>query len=244
MTETTVDRARLEAESARLRDAYARRAEDGRYSCFNDTHLLAVQERERVTLALLKRHGYRSLGDCRVLEVGCGYGTWLRDLIKWGAQPQHIVGVDVLADRIDEARRLCPEGVQVRYGNAASLEVPPGSFDLVLQSMLLTSVLDPEVRRGVARAMLRAMRPNGLILWYDYHVSNPRNPDVRGVSRREIKELFPDCGMELRRVTLAAPVARAILPRSRTLYGLLRSIPLLRSHYLGVIWRNDSRQRG
>lgn len=231
-----MDTASLEAEDARIRSAYARRTDDdGRYSWFNDAHMLAVQERERHTLALLRRHGYRSLEEARVLEVGCGRGFWLREFIKWGARPEHVTGLELLPDRAKEAERLCPAGVTIACGNAAAATLPKASFDIVLQSMLLTSVLDADVRRAVAQTMLDALRPQGLILWYDYHVNNPRNPDVRGVSRREIRALFPGCTMELRRVTLAAPLARAVLPTSRALYRLLCLVPLLRTHYLGVI---------
>jgi hypothetical protein len=79
-----------------------------------------------------------------------------------------------------------------------------------------------------------AVRPDGLILWYDYHVSNPRNRDVRGVSRAEIRALFPGCRIELRRVTLAAPIAR-VVARSPVAHALLHAVPFLRTHYLGVI---------
>jgi SAM-dependent methyltransferase len=230
-----VDTPGLETEAARLRAAYGRRVEDQRYSWFNETHLLAVQERERHTLDLLRRHGCASLADRRVLEVGCGSGTWLRELIKWGAQPANITGVELLPDRVAEAERLCPPGVTVIRANAGAMTLPQASFDIVLQSMLLTSVLDPQVRRSVAQAMLDALRPGGLILWYDYHVNNPSNPDVRGVTRREIRALFPDCRITLRRVTLAAPLARFVLPRSRAVYAALHAIPLLRTHYMGVI---------
>jgi hypothetical protein len=28
--------------------------------------------------------------------------------------------------------------------------------------------------------MLRILKPEGMVLWYDYHMNNPGNPDVRG----------------------------------------------------------------
>jgi hypothetical protein len=45
------------SEEARIREAYARREEAGRYSWFSAGHLFIVQERERRLLALLKRYG-------------------------------------------------------------------------------------------------------------------------------------------------------------------------------------------
>jgi hypothetical protein len=101
--------------------------------------------------------------------------------------------------------------------------------------MLFTSVLDGDLRRTIAREMVRVLRPGGLILWYDYHVNNPRNRDVRGVPRQEIKQLFADCDLELERLTLAAPLARWLASRSHIGMGIARAIPWLTTHYLGVI---------
>ena len=36
------------------------------------------------------------------------------------------------------------------------------------------------MKQAVAEEMLRVLKPQGLILWYDYHVNNPWNKDVRG----------------------------------------------------------------
>src|SRR2546422_3042072 len=69
----------------------------------------------------------------------------------------------------------------------------------------------------------------------DLRIDNPRNLDVRGITRREIAALFPSCRIELRRVTLAPPVARWVAARSRTAAFLLAGIPLLRTHYLGAL---------
>ena len=194
-----------------------------------------MQEVERGMLAALNEHPSTPLADAQVLEIGCGTGVWLRELIKWGARPQHVCGVDLITDRITEARRVCPTGVTLQCANAAALEFEDSSFDVVMQSMLFSSVLSVEMRQRIAREMLRVVRPTGLILWYDYHVNNRRNADVRRVTHAEIRQLFGSCSIHLRRLTLAAPLARLVAPRSTALYRALNSIPILRTHYLGVI---------
>jgi len=228
------ERAR-EVEEARIREAYARRQEDGRYSWFNEGHLFIVQSRERRVLALLKRLGCVPLDKRRVLEIGCGTGYWLREFIKWGARPENIVGVELLPSRVAEVKRLCPGTVNITCGNAAKLEFGADTFDLVLQSMVFTSILDQEMRHQVATEMLRVVKQDGLILWYDYHVKSPSNPDVRAVRKREIYHLFAGCRIELERITLAPPVARLIAPYSWLASYLLERIPWLCTHYLGVI---------
>jgi SAM-dependent methyltransferase len=225
----------LEIEEARIRAAYAARTIDERYSCFNNAHLLSLQQRERVLLAALKRHGIRSLASTSVLEIGCGNGHWLREFIKWGARPEHLTGIDLMADRVAEARHLSPPDVKTTVGSAIRLNESAGSVDIVLQSMVFTSILESSVRMQVAQEMLRVLKPDGLIIWYDYHVNSPGNREVRGVSRREIRRLFPSCRIELRRVTLVAPFARQIAPRFPSLSVLCGAIPWLCTHYLGII---------
>jgi SAM-dependent methyltransferase len=223
-------------EEARFQAAWAKRPEhDARYAWSNAGHVLLIQERERAVVQVLARQGYLPLAEQTVLEVGCGTGDWLREFIRWGARPEHLTGIDLLPERIAEARRLCPPSVRLECASATALPFERAAFDLVLQATVLSSVLDTEVRHAIAREMRRVVKPGGLILWYDFHMDNPRNRDVRGIRRHEIAALFPDCRLELRRVTLAPPMARWLAPRAPLLVRLLGAIPLLRTHDLGAL---------
>jgi SAM-dependent methyltransferase len=228
------------AEEARIRAAYARRQSGSRYSWFSPGHLFMMQERERRLLALLSRHGFASLDTKKILEIGCGTGYWLREFIKWGARPENVIGMDLLPDRVAEAKRLSPEALSVQCGSAASLPFPDATFDLVLQATVFTSILDSGMKQQIAFEMLRVLKGDGLILWYDYHADNPWNPDVRGVKKREIYRLFPGCRIELQRITLAPPLSRLLAPYSWLLCCLLERIRLLCTHYLGVIQKGGS----
>ena len=66
----------------------------------------------------------------------------------------------------------------------------------------------------MAQEMLRVVKRTGLIIWYDFHVDNPWNPNVRGVRKAEITRLFPSCSIALERVSLALPLAKMVAPRS------------------------------
>ena len=229
-------------EEARIRTVYAKRKRnDVRYSWFSPGHLFFIQERERRLLTLLRRHGFTFLDTYKILEIGCGTGYWLRECIKWGARPENIVGVDLLSDRVAEAKKLCPEAVQVQCGSAAELVFPSNTFDLVLQSTVFTSVLDASMKQQMASEMLRVVKSDGLILWYDYHVNNPWNSDVRGVKRQEIQQLFPGCLIKLQRTTLAPPLVRLLAPYSWLACYLLGQIPWLCTHYLGVIQKEPTK---
>src|SRR5215211_4972976 len=102
------------AEEARIRDAYARRhALRARESFFHPGHLYLLQDRERQVLQLLRSLHLTELSGTRILDVGCGTGQWLCQFTKWGARPEHLVGIDLLPDRVAEARRLCPPAVRI-----------------------------------------------------------------------------------------------------------------------------------
>jgi SAM-dependent methyltransferase len=226
------------AEEQRIRESYARRLPgDSRYSWFSPGHVFMVQERQRRVLDLLKRSGVDSLVNKQILEIGCGRGDWLRDLIQWGAQPENLRGVELLSDRVDDARRLCPSEVQVIRGSAGKLDFPADTFDLVLQSTVFTSIRDHGLKRQVAAEMMRVVRPGGLILWYDFRVDNPRNPDVSGIGKKEILALFPGFQIELFSITPAPPLVRILAPWSWLGCYFLGKLPWLRTHYIGAIRR-------
>ena len=83
--------------------------------------------------------------------------------------------------------------------------------------------------------MLRVVKPHGLILWYDFHMNNPKNPDVRGVKEPEIRQLFANCHIQLRLITLAPPLLRNLAPYSWLACAFLERIKIFNTHYLGTI---------
>jgi hypothetical protein len=107
----------------------------------------------------------------------------------------------------------------------------------VTQFTVFTSILDPALKRAIAREMLRVLRPGGAILWFDFRISNPRNSQVKGVPAAEIRSLFAECRIDLVPVLLAPPLARLVAGWSLPLAEVLNAVPLLRTHYAGLIRR-------
>jgi len=235
---------RLKSERRRIAEAYQRRSSRDSgdiYSYFNPGNLFIVQQRERLVLRLLSREGFRDLSETTILEVGCGTGNWLRSFVQWGAKPERVHGIELLEPRVKQCRALCPADMDIRHGDAAALPWPDEHFDLVLQATVFSSILDAGVKQRLAAEMLRVVKPQGMILWYDLRTDNPRNPDVRGIGRREIRRLFPHCRIELRRLTLLPPLTRLLAPYSWLSCHLLSWIPLLCTHYLGAIRKQAAR---
>jgi ubiquinone/menaquinone biosynthesis C-methylase UbiE len=203
------------------------------YSYFYPPYLFEMQGLERQILRLMKANAEPCLEDQTILEVGCGSGGVLKQFSRWGACPRQIHGVDLLLDRLVEAREaLSGEGIV--NANGEWLPYPSGAFDLVMQFTAFSSILDDEVKRQVAGEMLRVVKPSGFILWYDFWL-NPTNKQTRGIRPTEIRALFPGCRYEFKKITLAPPIARRLVPLSWNIAQVLESLKLFNTHYLVLI---------
>ena len=228
-TETSRDEA--QAVAAR----YARRALTDRYGILNRDVWQTLQERQRAMLRLFERLHWNELSSRRVLEVGCGSGGNLLELLRLGFAPRNLAGIELLPDRFAQAMQTLPAGVVLMQGDASLIKLPDESEDIVMQSTVFSSLLDAPFQWRLAQAMWRWVRPGGGVLWYDFTVDNPRNPDVRGVPLARIRELFPQGRLSYRRITLAPPVARAACRMHPVLYPVLNALPWLRTHVLAWI---------
>ncbi len=227
----------FQLELARIRAAYERRRREVPPNLYSDTNphgAVYQRELEQRILELVSLKIAGTLATQSILDVGCGEGRWLRRFIQWGASPENVAGIDLLPERVVVARDACLPAVRVLCGSADQTSFVDGGFDIVLCMNVLSSILSGDLRAAIATEMLRVLRPGGFVLWYDFFVNNPANPDVRGVRRLEIAGLFPGCDIELGRITVAAPLGRAIARVPYT-YAALAKCRIFCTHYLGWI---------
>lgn len=217
---------------------YAKRAarvHSATYSMANPSVLLGVQERQRAVLSFLSRHEPKPFGEIQVLEVGCGNGGNLLELLRFGFSASNLVGNELLHERYATARLNLPQAIQLLEGDALKLPFKGESFDIVYQSTVFSSLLDMNFQSELAQKMWGWVRPGGAVLWYDFTYDNPNNPDVRGVTLARIRQLFPDGIIHAKRVTLAPPISRIVCKVNPVFYTLLNALPLLRTHLLCYI---------
>jgi len=212
---------------------YARRpSSDGRYSFLRPEVYLGVQERQRAMLHMFNQQGMTDLAAPRLLEVGCGTGGNLLELLRMGFTPQHLSGIELLPDRYRQARHALPLALELLEGDALQAPIAAGSQDIVLVSTVFSSLLDEPFQQKLAITLWQWVKPGGAVLWYDFTFNNPNNPDVRGVPLQRVQALFPQATISARRVTLAPPLARRVASIHPMLYTLFNSIPWLRTHIL------------
>ena len=192
--------------------------------------------RDEALLALLRRHGVASLGGRRVLELGCGEGSFVRSLLSYGAEPDLLEGVDLRPGRAAAARRLVP-GARLTAADGAALPYRNGVFDLVFAFTFFSSMVDPAPRRRAAAEALRVLRGGGLLIVYDFWI-NPLNQRVRPLGAAELRAVFAPQRVEVERVTLAPPIVRALGGRPALCRSLER-LPLLRTHLLAAVTKES-----
>ncbi len=179
------------------------------------------------------------LGERRLLDAGCANGKWLEICCRrWGARRIYCFGNDQREDRWRDWRQTDP-GTEITFvpKPAHELDFAPQSFDIVHQSMMLSSIADPETRRRTAEVLWRLLRPNGILISYDFWL-NPLNPNTVGICWAELQRLFPH-GHKVytRSLTLAPPVGRKLAMLRKPVLLALEKLRLLNSHLLVALQR-------
>ena len=215
------------------RRATAQAGQPDRYSMLQPDVWQSVHERQRAMLGLFTRLGWTDLSAIDVVEVGCGAGGNLLELLRLGFAPERLTGIELLPERLAHARQVLPAGVKLLSGDASLATIALASQQIVLQSTVFSSLLDDAFQQRLADAMWSWVAPGGGVLWYDFTVDNPRNPDVRGLPLRRVRALFPQARLSAQRVTLAPPLSRLVCGIHPGLYPWVNALPWLRTHLLG-----------
>lgn len=221
----------------RIRAEYERRARevpDDFYATDRPANLFLRQGQERALVRLLNRGGLVPLRGKRLLDVGSGTGQWLSLFESHGMVRGDLAGIDLDPARVEECRARLP-GLDVRCGDASRLPWRDGTFDLVSQFTVFTSILDDALKQRIAADMLRVLKPGGHVVWYDFAFDNPKNKQVKGVGRRELERLFPGCEIHAERATLAPPLARRLVPLAWPIAAVLEELRLLNTHWMALI---------
>lgn len=188
-------------------------------------------ERELKYLEIIKNR-FDSLDEVKILEIGAGIGANLYFFKRIGLTWEHIHANELLPDRYEILKETFPQ-IHTYEGDACEIDQRlHNSFDIVFQSTVFTSILDANFKQKLADKMWSLLKPNGIILWYDFAFDNPANKDVKGIKRSEVKALFKAAKkITFSKTTLAPPIGR----RVKRLYPFFNLFPFLRTHLIGVI---------
>jgi ubiquinone/menaquinone biosynthesis C-methylase UbiE len=176
----------FDREAARIRAVYAERdRRPARSRAIAKAYELINAERLAKMRSLI---GELPTPHPRLLNVGCGAGL---DLEFWGSEGwpvDALAGVDLVEARVSQARVRCPD-VDVRVANGTSLPFPNAAFDVATAVTVLSSILDEAARAALFEEMCRVVRPQGLVVVYDFVVRKPGNRDVVPMDYRRLLDL-------------------------------------------------------
>jgi ubiquinone/menaquinone biosynthesis C-methylase UbiE len=191
-----------------------------------------VERRDALLAELLQKAGMWPLAGKRVMELGCGDGAGIQSLLKLGAIPRDLTAVDFRESAIVRTSTTFPQ-VNTAQADAARMEFPDESFDIVSLFTIFSSVSEA-MQEQLAREVNRVLRHGGVVLWYDMRHRNPANSHVHPVNKPSLRRMFPAYKIEFASATLVPQLARH-LPIRGWLFPLLYAVPLLHTHWAGLL---------
>jgi SAM-dependent methyltransferase len=141
------------------------------------------QRKYNSLLSMLPRRPYHN-----VLDVGCGLGTFTRKLAPFA---EHILGTDISAEAVGQARKLSTEHPNISYSQRDILDdsQPEAIFDLIVLADTLYYI-DPltDARlKSIVDNLSAKLAPGGLLLLVNHYFFGIDMPS-RGT--REIHDAF------------------------------------------------------
>ena len=176
----------------------------------------------------------KSLNDKKILEVGCAGGSIINLLIRLGAKEENINGIDIRKNRLNDCKKRFPNS-EINYMDARKLNFDENYFDIITVFTFFSSLLNENYQNEVSKELIRVLKPKGLIVFYDLRYNNPFNPNVVGITKSRLNDIFKNKLVDYDLLTLIPPLARSLGTLNYLLYKTLSYIPFLKSHYFAII---------
>ena len=179
----------------------------------------------------------------RILDVGCGGGGDLHELAKLKYRCENITGIDVLPDRLAEAKQLWPQGCFIE-GDASQMQFEDSCYDLVFESTMFATLPDDVLSAGIAAEMVRVCKPGGYLLLRDWWTPKPRDTNYKALTKNRLRKLFA-VGRDTHLIgiykgALVPPVGRFLSARLPSLYFLVAAMmPLLVGQVSYLLRKNE-----
>ncbi len=102
----------------------------------------------------------------RILDVGCGPGFYVAEILEQVGPGGSVVGIDASPQMLEVAARRCQghDNVAFHEGDATKLPVDDAGFDAAISVQVLEYVADTAAALGEFH---RALRPGGRVLVWD-----------------------------------------------------------------------------
>ena len=165
----------------------------------------------------------------KILDVGGGNGSGIIRYLQAGFSPDGLCMVDILEDRVAEARSKLPAGCNVQCGDASNLGIFKDSyFDVVTSSTMFIQLTDEKLAREIGREMIRVLADNGRLMIFDWRYDFWRS-EYEAVNPQRLARIF-GANIQIQTVTkgqLLPPLGRFLSKYCPSLYFLCQKVPYL-----------------
>lgn len=177
----------------------------------------------------------------KVLDVGCGSGGDVYQLVRLGYDPAKITGIEIQQERIAVARSLYPQ-MEFIHADATKMQFEDDTFDLVFESTMFATLPDDHDRAAIASEMVRVCKPEGFLVLIDWRTPKPGDRSYKALSRRELQKIFAIGSrtklIAVQRGALLPPIGRFLSKRAPGLYFICWSLfPFLVGQVVYVLTR-------
>ncbi len=143
-------------------------AEQGEALSWAERTPVAPRRREMRAGRIIAGAGLEDGDGMRVLDVGCGTGSYTRPLAE--RTRASIVAFDVTPEVLPQARKQIPDNARVVAAEAAKLPFPDESFDAVVGNAVLHHLLPLE---DSVPELVRVLKPGGRFCFAEPNLVNP-----------------------------------------------------------------------
>jgi SAM-dependent methyltransferase len=165
------------------------------YLPFTEVPFGYLLQRLRAFGELLHEAGIDSLAGLDICDFGCGTGGFMGVLPSFGAESQRLVGLDLMPERLAVARKAYPS-LRLEAAPGDGVPLADASSDLVICSVVFSSIHSAPLRDKLAAECARVLRPGGYVFWWDlFHLV-----DLDARVPLDHKSLFPGWAIAQRRV--------------------------------------------
>lgn len=178
-----------------------------------------------------------------VLDVGCGAGGNIYQLLRLGYLPENITGIEIQSNLVEDARKMYPSA-HFLHGDASKMPFADQTFDLVMESTMFATLTDDSVSQMIASEMVRVCKKGGYILLVDWRIPKPGDARYKALTMARLSKMLnikKDVSlMKICKGALVPPIGRFLskyLPA--TYFPLAAAFPFLVGQVVYLFRKND-----
>lgn len=131
------------------------------------------------------RAPFQAAGVERVLEVGCGFGTDTRFLLRAGFS---VTATDISPAGLSIAKSIAGQATFLLHDSQERFPLPDGSVDLVVASLSL-HYFDATTTKRIVADLARVLSPKGLLV---YRMNSQSDPRAQAPSREQDRYYYTE----------------------------------------------------